>query len=224
MMGGLYGLGRLYGLGGLYGLGMYGGLYGMMGGLYGLGGLGGIGALSGLGGLGALTGLGGLGMLGGLYGMGGMGTLLSSLMTSPSTATTTPAPTATASALLPLVPFFIAEQAGTWLGTWSNGLLSGPMSLNLVEDLLGGVLGTAQLLGNPTLSALVDVTGQVLNAQVIVSGTATGLGGMTFELQIIGILVTATHMTGTYNLINLSSGGTITESGTIDLALIAPVI
>jgi hypothetical protein len=157
--------------------------------------------------------------------MGGMNTLLASLMASLSTTATAPAPTATASALLPLLPFFIAEQTGTWIGTWSNGLLGGQMTLNLVEDpLLAAVVGTAQLLGNPTLDALVEVTGSVLNSQVIVSGTSIGVGGMTFELEIIGILVAPDIMTGSYNLINLSSGGTITESGTFELGLVAPII
>jgi hypothetical protein len=234
-LGGLYGLGRLYGLYGLgglsslYGLGGLGGLYGLglmgMYGSLGLYGMSGLGGLYGLSSISTLGGLGGLGLLGGLYGMGGMGALLSSLMTSPSTTTTTPAPTAAASAILPLLPFFIAEQAGTWLGTWTNGLLGGQMTLNLIEDpLLSTVFGTAQLLGNPTLSALVDVTGEALNSQVIVSGTAIGLGGMNFELQIIGILVAPDQMTGTYNLINLSSGGTVTESGSFELKLVAPII
>ena len=99
------------------------------------------------------------------------------------------------------------------------------MTLNLIDDpLLATVAGTAQLLGNPTLDALVEVVGEALNSQVIVSGTSIGVGGMTFELQIIGILITPDQMTGTYNLINLSSGGTITESGTFDLSLIAPII
>lgn len=225
MYGGLYGMLGLYsgmygGLSGMLGLygGMYGGLYGMSG-LYGLSALGGITAPNGLGGI------SGMGLLGGLYGTGGMNTLLASLMTSLSTTATTPTPTASASALLPLLPFFIAEQAGTWIGTWSNGLLGGQMTLNLIDDpLLATVVGTAQLLGNPTLGALVEVVGEVLNSQVIASGTSIGVGGMTFELQIIGILVSSSQMTGTYNLINLSSGGTITESGTFDLSLVAPII
>ncbi len=157
--------------------------------------------------------------------MGGMGTLLSGILapkTSPVTPTTTP--TATVSTILPLTPIFFANQIGTWLGIWTTGILSGQMTLNILEDpLLGTLFGTAQLLGNPTLGAIVDVTGEVLNAQVILSGSALGLGGMTFRLDIIGILIAPNHMIGSYSIINLS-GGTIVETGSIDLALVAPVI
>ncbi|MGA1795385.1 MAG: hypothetical protein ACMUIL_05930 [bacterium] len=237
-LGGMYGLGGLSSLYGMYGLGGLGGMYGMYGlgglgglyGMYGLGGLGGMYGMYGLGGLGGMYGLYGLGLgglMGGLYGLGGVGTLLSSLLSSPQTAATPvmPAPaTATVSALLPLVPLplFIAEQAGTWMGTWTNGLLAGQMTLNLI-DALGLITGTAQLLGNPSLGSLVDVTGTALNAQITLSGTGVGLGGMTFALDLVGILVTAATMTGTYSIIN-TSGGTVVDQGRFELSLIAPII
>jgi len=230
LYGGMYG-GGLYGLGGLYGQGFYGksGLYGGIGSLYGLGGLYGLNGLYGLGrcyGLGGLYGLGGYGGLfgmglygglhgigglgglpGGLYGLGGMGTPFSNVFASPMTT---------------LAPLFIAEQTGTWMGTWTNGLLAGQMTLNLI-DALGLITGTAQLLGNPSLGSLVDVSGTVLNAQITVSGTGLGLGGMTFELALVGILLTAEQMTGTYSIIN-TSGGSLVDQGKFNLALIAPVI
>lgn len=225
--GGLYGLGGLYGqglygmigiYGGLYGGGLYGpgslnglnGLYGLCGyyGLRGLYGLGGYGGLLGMGLYGGIYGIGGLGgLLGGLYGLGGIGSLLSGVSTSPLNA---------------LAPLFVAEQAGTWMGTWTNGLLAGQMTLNLI-DALGLVTGTAQLLGNPSLGSLVDVSGTALNAQITVSGTGLGLGGMTFELTLVGILITAEQMTGTYTIIN-TSGGSVVDEGKFDLTLIAPVI
>jgi len=96
------------------------------------------------------------------------------------------------------------------------------MTLNLI-DALGLVTGTAQLLGNPSLGSLVDVSGTALNAQITVSGTGLGLGGMTFELTLVGILITAEQMTGTYTIIN-TSGGSVVDEGRFDLTLIAPVI
>ncbi len=246
--GGLYGLSRLYGLGGLYGMGgLYGlsGIYGL-GGLYGLGNLGFYGGSYGLGGLGGL--LGGLYGLGGIGSL--LSSLISSPLTTVAPAATSPAtvagttilvmpPTATAtvSALLPLLPLpvaplavlslplpplFIAEQAGTWMGTWTNGLLSGPMTLNLI-DALGLISGTAQLLANPTLGSLVDVTGTAINAQITLSGTGVGLGGMSFGLDLVGILTATDTMIGTYSIINLS-GGTVVDQGRFNLVLITPVI
>lgn len=238
-MGSLLGLYGMYGMGGLYGMYGMGNLYGYgtmlsglvnqalygSSGLYGLGGLGLYGGLYGLSGLGGLS---SLGLLGGLFGLDGTQSTLSSLL-APQTTAVSPAtiPTVTAPTIFsPVpVPVFLAEQVGTWLGIWTTGLLSGQMTMNLIEDpLLGTLLGTVQLLGNPTLSALVDVTGEALNAQVILSGSAIGLGGMTFGIEIVGILTAPNHMIGSYNLINLSSGGTIVETGSIDLTLIAPII
>jgi hypothetical protein len=108
------------------------------------------------------------------------------------------------------------------MGIWTNGLLSGEMTLNLV-DALGLITGTAQLLGNPTLGSLVDITGTEINAQITVSGTGVGLGGMNFGLDLVGILTATDTMTGTYSIINLS-GGTVVDQGRFNLVLIAPVI
>lgn len=202
---GLYGLGFSGGLlGGYSGLGGLG-LYGMYGGFYGgLGLYGGLGSglgtygtsLLGLSGVyGGLLGSAGLGTTG-LLGFGGLGGRL-----------------------------FRAEQVGTWTGSWTNFVVSGLMTLNLAEDILTGELyGYAQLLGNNYLDALIEVTGIVLNNQIFVSGSGVGLGNQNFTCEIIGILTSLSTMTGTYNMINNSSGGTITEQGSFSLALIAPVI
>ncbi|MEW6378396.1 MAG: hypothetical protein AB1611_02180 [bacterium] len=197
LYGGMYGIyGGLYGLygGGLYGglYGMYGGLYGLYGGLYGLYGMGGLYGLYG-GGLYGLYGVGGLYGLygGGLYGLGGL-------------------------------RYGLAEQTGTWEGLWSSGLVSGPMTLNLVSDPLFGTLsGYVQLLGNPTLGSLVSITGSALNSQIILSGSGIGLGGMTFTIDIVGTLTTATTMDGTYTLTNSTS---LVETGSFKLSLLTPVI
>ncbi len=99
------------------------------------------------------------------------------------------------------------------------------MTLNLAEDILTGALyGYAQLLGNIYLSALINVTGTVLNNQIFVSGSGIGLGNQKFTCEIIGILTSATTMIGSYNMINISSGGNLVEQGAINLELITPVI
>jgi hypothetical protein len=79
-------------------------------------------------------------------------------------------------------------------------------------------------LGNFYLDALVEVDGELLNNQIFVSGSGTGLGNQNFTVEIIGTLIATDVMTGVYNMINNSSGGTITEQGTFELTLVAPVI
>ncbi|MGA1869328.1 MAG: hypothetical protein ACMUJM_12380 [bacterium] len=131
-------------------------------------------------------------------------------------------PTAAISQIVPLVPLFIAEQAGTWSGTWTTGLVSGPMNMNLVTDLFGGVSGYCQLLGNPILGTLVDnLLGTVLNNQIYVSGSGLGAGSTTIKIDIIGTMTSATTMTGTYTLIDSSS---IKEVGSFALDLLPPII
>ncbi|MGA1825544.1 MAG: hypothetical protein ACMUIP_12870 [bacterium] len=140
-------------------------------------------------------------------------------------APTIAAPTAAISQLLPLVPlppFAIAEQVGSWDGVWTNGLYSGPMTLNLALDpLLGTLVGYVQLLGNPYLGSLVDVTGNIVNNQIYISGSGIGLGTMTVTIDIVGTIVDPSTMTGQYTLINVTS---IVETGSFDLSLLAPVI
>jgi len=65
-----------------------------------------------------------------------------------------------------------AEQVGTWEGLWSNGILQGPIMLNIVEDpvISGVITGYVQLTTNPLLPAGLNVTGEVLGTQIIVNG------------------------------------------------------
>ena len=215
LMGGLYG--SMYGLGGLYGS-MYG-LGGLYGSLYGLGGyglMGGLyGSMYGLGGLyGSMYGLGGL--MGGLYGMSSMGGLGSLAMlsllgnsglfgvTSPSTAVA-------------------AEQVGTWEGLWSNGVLQGPINLNIVEDpvLPNIISGFVQLITNPLLPTGISVTGEVLGTQIIVNGIVPGVTGGTIELDLSALLISSTQMEGSYTLIK--NGTTLAETGTFQAVLTTSV-
>ncbi len=176
----------------------YGSNYGSSGYMYGglMGGLYGGGMYGGMYGGGLMGGMYG-GLMGGMYGLGGA-------LTS---------------------PLFFAQQVGTWTGTWTNFTTSGLLTLNLAEDPLTGALyGYAQFLGNFYLDALLEVTGEILNNQIFVSGSGTGIGNQNFTAEIIGTLLTTSTMTGIYNMINNSSGGNITEQGTFQLELIAPVI
>ena len=117
-----------------------------------------------------------------------------------------------------------AEQVGYWEGLWSNGIVNGPMTLNLVEDPLTLTLsGNAQLLTNITLGVNVPVIGTALNGQVIVSGTGIGIGSQIFELEVVGLLSSPTTMEGTFTLLNTGSGA-VQESGTVALVLANPVI
>jgi len=159
------------------------------------------------------SGLGGL--MGGLYGMNSMGGLGSLGILSLLGNSGLFGSTATIAAVA-------AEQVGTWKGLWNSGAVSGPMTLNLIEDpILGTLTGFVQLLGNPTLGSNVDVTGEVLNNQIFVSGSGLGLGGMTFKIDVIGTLTSLETMTGNYTLINSSS---VVETGAFELSLIPPVI
>ncbi|MGA1826018.1 MAG: hypothetical protein ACMUIP_15290 [bacterium] len=138
------------------------------------------------------------------------------------------APTAAISQLVPLAPFVIAEQSGTWDGFWSAGLYSGPMSLNLTEiidPLLGTstLVGYAQLLGNPILPTLIDnISGEVLNNQIYVTGSGLGAGSTNYTIEIVGTLTSATTMVGTYTLIGTSNS--IKEVGSFDLSLLPSII
>lgn len=202
-MGGLYGLGGLYGMGGLYGLG---GLYGM-GSLYGLGGLYGVGGLYGLSGLygsnilygqSAWNPLASLGIIPGITGLG---------------ANLFPSFTAN----LP----FVAEQAGTWTGTWNLGFLFGTMIMNLTENPITGILsGTAQLIGNPTFGGIFNILGTGSTTFVQLNGQDPTIS---YAITISGTLTTATTMTGFYSIYKV--GGTSPlETGTFDLDLISAAV
>ena len=194
----------MYGLGGS---GLMGGLYGSM---YGLGGYGLMGGL-----YGGMSGLGGL--MGGLYGMnnmGGLGSLamLSLLGSSGLFGTTSPAVAVA------------AEQVGTWEGLWSNGILQGPITLNIVEDpvIPSVITGYVQLTTNPLLPAGLSVTGEVLGTQIIVNGIIPGVTGGTIELDLSALLISSTQMQGSYTLIK--NGTTVAETGTFQAVLTTPVL
>ena len=176
----------------------YSGLYGssLYGGMYGSSLYGGL-----------MGGMYGSSMYGGLYGSsmyGGLGGLYGSSLYGG------------------LGRYGLAEQAGTWSGIWTSGLVSGPMTLNLVTDpILGTLSGYVQLLGNAYLGTLVSVTGTVLNNQIIISGSGLGLGSTNYTIDVVGTLTSTTTMTGTYTLINSSS---IKQTGSFNLTLLTPVV
>ena len=209
-LGGLYGGSSMYG--GLYGGSMYGGLYGssMYGGLYGSSMYGGLYSGSMYGGLYGSSMYGGLygsSLYGGLYGssLGGLGGLYGSSLGG--------------------LNYGLAEQAGTWEGTWTNGIVSGDITINLITDVTTPTLlsGYVQLIGNLTLPTLVAVTGELINNQVILNGTGTGINGQPINLQIVGIILSPTEGTGNYTLTKASSFSVL-EIGSFDVTLTPPVL
>jgi len=188
--GGIYNL--TTSLGGLSTLGGFGGLFGLrnfgnIGGLFGLYGMTG---LSGLYGLNPLT-MSGL-SIGGLSYPGG---LLSTGVTN---------------------PLFAAEQAGTWIGTWNLGFLTGTMIMNLSETITGALSGTAQLIGNLTFGGIFNVYGTGSTTFVSVSGQDPTL---TYVVTLQGALTTPTTMDGFYSIYKI--GATVPkESGTFSLQLL----
>ncbi|MBN2373551.1 hypothetical protein JXL19_07185, partial [bacterium] len=224
---GLYGLGGLYGLSGLYGMGLYG-----LGGLYG--------ALSST-----------------YMDLMGMGFLLKSLGLLDSSTNISPTANANAlSSLIPLsplsltglpvipslpvagiagttlLPLYIAEQTGTWVGNWiavdstSTAIVTGRMTLDIAEDLLGGVSGFAVLELNAFLGAGVSLNGSISNNIVILQGSVlTSFGPKPLQVDIICTVDTPAHMTGTYQVADYQGGNVkVYELGTFELQLLPALI
>lgn len=232
---GLYGLGSLYG-GTLYGLG---GLYGGIFGLYGIGGIYGTGSFYGLYGLGGLGlyGLSGIYGLGGLYGIyggfGGFGDVFGTIGLLSNLGLLN----APALAVQPVAPV-VAEQAGTWSGTWYSLLKLtdvGIMNLTLVEDTINVVLkGEVNLLLNSiTNSVPAQVNGPYSGGSTfILSGGNNTVFSSTFLLispvtlytiDLNCTLTSPTTMTGTYAIQDLVKvfGS---DFGNFNLTLTSPVI
>jgi len=117
-----------------------------------------------------------------------------------------------------------AEQVGTWEGLWSNGILQGPITLNIVEDpvIPSVITGYVQLTTNPLLPAGLSVTGEVLGTQIIVNGIIPGVTGGTIELDLSALLISSTQMQGSYTLIK--NGTTVAETGTFQAVLTTPIL
>jgi hypothetical protein len=97
------------------------------------------------------------------------------------------------------------------------------MTLNLVVDpvIPTAVSGYVQMVGNPNLGVIVDVTGEILNNQIILSGSGLGIGSQTIQLDLVCTLTSSTSMTGSYTQINSSS---IIGTGSFTATLLPPVI
>jgi len=104
----------------------------------------------------------------------------------------------------PVTTILVAEQAGTWLGTWYLGFLFGDMTMVIVENPVTGYLsGTVTLLGNLALGIPIDVFGTATAGSIDVGGIdPSGL----YALNINGILTSPTEMTGTWTVIKISTG------------------
>ena len=120
--------------------------------------------------------------------------------------------------------YALAEQVGTWEGLWTTGIASGPLTINIVEDpVIAGVLtGFVQLVGNAVLPTLVDVTGQIVNNQIILAGSGTGLGSQPITIDLVGTLLSPTEIKGNYTL--TQSSFSVKETEAFQAALTAPVL
>lgn len=186
----------------------FGGIYNLttsLSGLYMPGLLGGLNNLGGLNGLNGFRGFYGLSGLSGLYPSALPGFGLSSLMS--------PANLLTAGLSN---PFFTAEQAGAWIGTWNLGFLTGNMIMNLDESITGSLSGTAQLIGNLTFGGIFNVYGTGSPTFISVSGQDPTL---TFAVTLQGVLTTPTVMEGYYSIYKIGSV-TPKETGTFNLELL----
>lgn len=126
----------------------------------------------------------------------------------------------------PVSPLRIAAQAGTWTGTWQSTYIafivlwnSGPMTLNIVEDpLLGIVTGTAILADSRYASIPFEVAGTIVNNLLSMEGFLfTG-----FDCVITGYFTSPTTMEGFYTV--LGTAIPILDEGIFSLSLVPPVI
>ena len=167
-----------------------------------------------LGGLNTLGGLYGLSGFRGFYGMSGFNGLYPSALPGFGlTSLLSPSNLITASLSN---PFFAAEQAGAWIGTWNLGFLTGNMIMNLDESITGSLSGTAQLIGNLTFGGIFNVYGSGDQTFVSLNGQDPTL---TYAVTLQGILTTPTTMEGFYSIYKIGSV-TPKETGTFNLELI----
>jgi len=113
-------------------------------------------------------------------------------------------------------PFFSAEQAGAWTGTWNLGFLTGTMIMNLQESITGSLSGTAQLIGNLTFGGIFNVYGSADPTFVSLNGQDPTL---TYAVTLQGTLTTPSIMEGFYSIYKI--GSTVPkETGTFNLELL----
>ncbi len=117
----------------------------------------------------------------------------------------------------------LAEQAGAWIGLWSSGISSRSMTLNIVEDPVNPIVlaGVVQLIGNTLLTNPVDVTGEFIDNQVILTGICSGLGNWPTRIDIVGTLISPTELAGNYTLTKQLA---VIQTGTFELTLTTPVL
>ncbi|MBN2372503.1 hypothetical protein JXL19_01775 [bacterium] len=123
-------------------------------------------------------------------------------------------------------PLRTAAQTGSWLGTWQSTYIAfpvlwntGPMSLNIVEDpLLGIVTGTAILQDSRYASIPFDVSGVIVNDTITLEGFLyTG-----YDCVLTCIMTSPTTITGFYTVLGTSIP--IMDEGLFNLTLNPPVL
>ncbi|MGA1869724.1 MAG: hypothetical protein ACMUJM_14405 [bacterium] len=128
-----------------------------------------------------------------------------------------------------VAPLFIAEQAGSWSGTWFSlqKFLAGPMTLNLIEDPSTGTLsGTVSLINNKLLLYPAEVSGAIVPGATFfeLRGTFYNFtGGITYSIELWCTLIGDNAMTGNYYIYGLGVAAQ-NDYGQFNLNLGAPVI
>jgi hypothetical protein len=120
----------------------------------------------------------------------------------------------------------IAAQTGSWIGTWQSTYIAfpilwntGPMSLNIVEDpLLGVVAGTAILQDSRYASIPFEVSGVLVNDTI----TLEGFLGTGYDCILTCILTSLNTMTGFYTVLGTSIP--VMDEGIFNLTLNPPVL
>jgi hypothetical protein len=123
-------------------------------------------------------------------------------------------------------PIRTSAQSGTWTGTWQSTYIAfpilwntGPMSLNIVEDpLLGVVAGTAILQDSRYASIPFEVSGVLINDTI----TLEGFLGTGYDCVLTCILTSPTTITGFYTV--LGTAIPVMDEGIFNLTLIPPVL
>ena len=98
------------------------------------------------------------------------------------------------------------------------------MTINIVEDpVIAGILtGFVQLIGNTVLPTLVNVTGEIVNNQIFLSGSGTGTGSQPITIDMVGTLLSPTEIEGNYTL--TQSSFSVKETGAFQVSLTTPVL
>ncbi|MGA1824630.1 MAG: hypothetical protein ACMUIP_08185 [bacterium] len=121
---------------------------------------------------------------------------------------------------------FIAEQVGSWTGSWISLVKTqaGPLELDLVENLETGLSGTAFMIGYNNILEPFNVAGPLPNgAFFLLNGSYINpTTGVSYDIELECTLVSDIRIEGNYFIEKV--GATKVDYGEITLNLVAPVL